>query len=86
MEAWAKRAWLASLDSQLWDYFMGKVRVVLEEDCIKGDDVVCDALSREEEAKREYFAQVDAPAQVCTSCPCANCTSSDSERRLRGGR
>merc|ERR1719271_401114 len=33
----------------------------MEEACYEGDDVACDSLSREEEAKRAWLAKLDAP-------------------------
>jgi hypothetical protein len=66
----AKRKWLASLDAPSW----GKAATTLaniaaeaahmqmmEVACDEGDDVACDELSREEEAKRKWLASLDVP-------------------------
>jgi len=66
----AKRAWLAKLDAPTWGAAATDLANVaseaarmeeMAEDCYKGDDVACDSLSREEEAKRAWLARLDAP-------------------------
>ena len=66
----AKRAWLAKLDAPTWGAAATDLAHVaaeaarmeeMEEACYEGDDVACDSLSREEEAKRAWLARLDAP-------------------------
>ena len=66
----AKRAWLAKLDAPTWGAAATDLAHVaseaarmeeMEEACYEGDDVACDSLSREEEAKRAWLAKLDAP-------------------------
>merc|ERR1719486_1414128 len=70
-EEQAKKAWLAKQDFPTW----GKAATALASaaseaarmaemtaDCDAGDEVACDNLSREEEAKRAWLAKLDAPA------------------------
>jgi hypothetical protein len=66
----AKKAWLARLDAPTWGKAAKALVSVASEAaqiaemtaaCDVGDDVACDFLSREEEAKRAWMAKVDAP-------------------------
>jgi len=67
----AKRAWLARLDAPTWGTAAAAVTqvaaeaerlVALEQDCNTGVDAACDALAREDEAKRAWLAKLDVPA------------------------
>merc|ERR1719174_302237 len=66
----AKKAWLAKLDAPTWGNAATALANVaseaahmaeLEEECYKGDDVACDNLSREDQAKRAWLAKLDVP-------------------------
>jgi hypothetical protein len=65
----AKRAWLASLAVPTWGppeegtdaSEVAQLEQDLGEACDKGDDVACESLTREEEAKRAWLARLDAP-------------------------
>ena len=66
----AKRAWLAKLDAPTWGTAASTLMDVagdsaltaeLTEKCDEGDDLACDALSKEEEAKKAWLARLDAP-------------------------
>lgn len=67
----AKLAWLARLDAPTWGQAAAAVTQVaadaslfaaMEQACETGVQEACDSLSREEEAKREWLAKLDAPA------------------------
>merc|ERR1719482_1474030 len=66
----AKKAWLAKLDAPTWGSAATALARVASEvaqmaemaaDCDAGDEVACDELSREEEAKRAWLAKLDVP-------------------------
>jgi hypothetical protein len=66
----AKRAWLAKLDAPTWGTAATALASVVSEAahiadmteaCYEGDDVACDNLSREDEAKRAWMASLDVP-------------------------
>ena len=67
----ARRAWLARLDSPTWDVAAAAMVdvavqasevVELTEACDSGDNVACDTLDNEEDAKLAWLAKLDAPA------------------------
>jgi len=64
----AKKAWLKRLDAPTWDEAAEVVKAVasdateiaqLDEECATGDDEACDELSREDDAKISWIAQLD---------------------------
>merc|ERR1719506_2079241 len=72
----AKRAWLSKLDVPTWGAAAAAVSAVATEvtdpqyaaqmaelnaACDTGDQVACDSLSREEEAKRAWLSKLDVP-------------------------
>lgn len=67
----AKAAWLAKLDAPTWGKTAEAVAEVakealemaeMTEACDSGDNIACDSLSREDEAKREWLGKLDIPA------------------------
>ena len=67
----AKAAWLAKLDKPAWGNAASAMHSVaveaavvqqMEEDCVSGDDLARDTLSREDEAKREWLSKLDTVA------------------------
>ena len=98
----AKKAWLAKLDAPKW----GKAAVALTGiaseavqlaemavACHEGDEVACNNLSREEEAKRAWLTKLDAPtwgAAAAAVSAVAEVTQSrapgaERQRRVHGG-
>merc|ERR1719506_3215914 len=80
----AKQAWLARLDAPTWGAAANTLANVaseaaymahMEEECVKGDDVACDELSREEEAKRAWLASLDLPTWGKCAAEVAQLTS-----------
>jgi hypothetical protein len=66
----AKTAWLAKLDAPTWGTAATALAGIaseaayvadMTEACDDGDEVACDSLSREDEAKRAWLAQLDVP-------------------------
>jgi len=66
----AKQAWLERFDSQTWNKAASVMLEVaqqatemakLQDACDDGDDVACDHLSQEEEAKRSWLGRLDVP-------------------------
>ena len=66
----AKTAWLAKLDAPTWGTAATALAGIaseaayvadMTEACDDGDEVACDSLSREDEAKRAWLAKLDVP-------------------------
>ena len=84
------------VDGRLWEgsverAYFGRFSLLrgdaaqLAEDCDTGDDIACEALSREEEAKRAWLAKADAPTlnEACDTGDDVACESLSREEEAK---